>query len=329
MNRVLKNLLFRFPFLFSDRRFLELVHPLRTSHQLCLDDPKRFNDKIQYLKLYDRKPLYTTLSDKVSAKDFAAGILGPEAIIPTLGVYDRVGDIPWESLPSSFVLKCTHDSGGLVICRDNAASFDREAALDRDASFDHEVALDRDAAFDRAATLDREASFDRDAACAKLSACLKRRFFYQSREWCYKDIKPRILSEPLMGDERQKDSLIDYKFFCFNSKPRFMYISFGLEDHSTARISFADLEGRPLPFRRSDYCPFEGELPLPQDLPALVDAATRLAAAVPAPFLRVDLYEIGGKPYFSEFTFYPNGGYLPFDPPEWDEKIGEMLNLHP
>lgn len=298
MNRVLKNLLFRFPFLFSDRRFLELVHPLRTSHQLCLDEPKRFNDKIQYLKLYDRKPLYTTLSDKVSAKDFAAGILGPEAIIPTLGVYDRVGDIPWESLPSSFVLKCTHDSGGLVICRDKAS-------------------------------FDREASFDRDAACAKLGACLKRRFFYQSREWCYKDIKPRILCEPLMGDERQKDSLIDYKFFCFNSKPRFMYISSGLEDHSTARISFADLEGRPLPFRRSDYRPFEGQLPLPQNLPALVDAASRLAAAVPAPFLRVDLYEIGGKPYFSEFTFYPNGGYLPFDPPEWDEKIGEMLNLHP
>lgn len=298
MNRVLKNLLFRFPFLFSDRRFLELVHPLRTSHQLCLDNPKRFNDKIQYLKLYDRKPLYTTLSDKVSAKDFAAGILGPEAIIPTLGVYDRVGDIPWESLPSSFVLKCTHDSGGLVICRDKAS-------------------------------FDREASFDRDAACAKLGACLKRRFFYQSREWCYKDIKPRILCEPLMGDERQKDSLIDYKFFCFNSKPRFMYISSGLEDHSTARISFADLEGRPLPFRRSDYRPFEGQLPLPQNLPALVDAASRLAAAVPAPFLRVDLYEIGGKPYFSEFTFYPNGGYLPFDPPEWDEKIGEMLNLHP
>ena len=292
MNRVLKNLLFRFPFLFSDRRFLELVHPLRTSHQLCLDNPKRFNDKIQYLKLYDRKPLYTTLSDKVSAKDFAAGILGPEAIIPTLGVYDRVGDIPWESLPSSFVLKCTHDSGGLVICRDKAA-------------------------------------LDREAACAKLEACLKRRFFYQSREWCYKDIKPRILCEPLMGDERQKDSLIDYKFFCFNSKPRFMYISSGLEYHSTARISFADLEGRPLPFRRSDYRPFEGQLPLPQNLPALVDAASRLAAAVPAPFLRVDLYEIGGKPYFSEFTFYPNGGYLPFDPPEWDEKIGEMLNLHP
>ena len=310
MNRVLKNLLFRFPFLFSDRRFLELVHPLRTSHQLCLDEPKRFNDKIQYLKLYDRKPLYTTLSDKVSAKDFAAGILGPEAIIPTLGVYDRVGDIPWESLPSSFVLKCTHDSGGLVICRDKAS-------------------FDRDAASDLSADLDREAYFDRDAACAKLRACLKRRFFYQSREWCYKDIKPRILCEPLMGDERQKDSLIDYKFFCFNSKPRFMYISSGLEDHSTARISFADLEGRPLPFRRSDYRPFEGQLPLPQNLPALVDAASRLAAAVPAPFLRVDLYEIGGKPYFSEFTFYPNGGYLPFDPPEWDEKIGEMLNLHP
>lgn len=322
MNRVLKNLLFRFPFLFSDRRFLELVHPLRTSHQLCLDEPKRFNDKIQYLKLYDRKPLYTTLSDKVSAKDFAAGILGPEAIIPTLGVYDRVGDIPWESLPSSFVLKCTHDSGGLVICRD-------KAALTNDAALDRPAAFDRPAASDLSAALDREASFDRDAAVAKLRACLKRRYFYQSREWCYKDIRPRILCESLMGDERQKDSLIDYKFFCFNSKPRFMYISSGLEDHSTARISFADLEGRPLPFRRSDYRPFEGQLPLPQNLPALVDAASRLAAAVPAPFLRVDLYEIGGKPYFSEFTFYPNGGYLPFDPPEWDEKIGEMLNLHP
>ena len=311
MNRVLKNLLFRFPFLFSDRRFLELVHPLRTSHQLCLDNPKRFNDKIQYLKLYDRKPLYTTLSDKVSAKDFAAGILGPEAIIPTLGVYDRVGDIPWESLPSSFVLKCTHDSGGLVICRD-------KAALTNDA------ALDRSAASDLSAALDRPAAFDRDAACAKLRACLKRRFFYQSREWCYKDIKPRILCEPLMGDERQKDSLIDYKFFCFNGEPRFLYVASDRQNpDEETKFDFFDTEWNHLPVRNG-HPNSSRPIPRPEHLEEMLDIARCLSRGIP--HVRVDLYNISGRIYFGELTFFHMSGLMPFDPPVWDLRFGAYFN---
>lgn len=283
MNRVLKNLLFRFPFLFSDRRFLELVHPLRTSHQLCLDEPKRFNDKIQYLKLYDRKPLYTTLSDKVSAKDFAAGILGPEAIIPTLGVYDRVGDIPWESLPSSFVLKCTHDSGSAILCRDKAA-------------------------------------FDIPAACRSLAAALKKDFYPFDREWAYKGLKPRIIAEAYLGD-----NVPDYKFFCFDGRPRLMFIASerGRRDTET-RFDFYDMEGRHLDLRNGH--PNADTPPaLPQRFELMQTLAARLSAGLPQ--VRIDFYELDGKVYFGEYTFYHWGGMVPFEPESFDLELGSYVKL--
>lgn len=290
MNRILKNIVYHAPWLLSDKSFVRHYWYLRTGRQLDLDAPRTFNEKIQWLKVYDHRTDYFLMADKYEAKKFVAQIIGEEHIIPTISVCDRVSQLDWDSLPQSFVLKCTHDSGTLVICRDKD-------------------------------TLDREKVQER------LRKGLATKFFYKSREWCYKGIKPRIICEELMSDERQTGGLVDYKFFCFNGVPSFLYISSGLEDHSTAFISFADMDGRRLPLRRADYAEFPSELPIPPSFGQMKEIAGKLARAVNNSFVRVDLYDICGKVYFSELTFYPNGGFIPFVPREWDLEFGKLLKL--
>lgn len=141
-----------------DEPYLKWFYWIRTGLRLNLENPTTFNEKIQWLKLHDRKPEYTTMVDKYEAKRYAAKIIGEEYIIPTLGIWDQFDDISFDDLPGQFVLKCTHDSGGLVICKDKD-------------------------------------SFDRAKARRKINACLKRNYFYKGREWPYKNVKPRIIAE--------------------------------------------------------------------------------------------------------------------------------------
>lgn len=290
MNRLLKNMVYHTPWLFSDRKFLELSYELHTGKKLDLDNPETFNEKIQWLKLYDRRSLCTTLADKAAAKQWAAGVIGQEHIIPTIAVYDSVKQIDWDSLPEEFVLKCTHDSGGMVLCRSKNA-------------------------------------LDRDKATKKLAKALRSDFWFRQREWAYKGIPHRIIAEPLMKDSRQRRSLTDYKYFCFDGKAEFMYISEGLNDHSTASVTFTDLEGNALPFCRADYATHKALPPMPQNRSLMQELAERLAKASGSAFVRVDMYEIDGQVYFSEMTFYPNSGFIPFTPQEWDNKLGGMLHL--
>jgi len=287
---IIKILACHFPWLLPDKLFLEAKFRMLMHRELNLKAPATFNEKLQWLKLYDRKPGYTALADKVGAKQFATSVIGEEYIVPTYGVYENASKIPWEELPEQFVLKCTHDSGGLVVCKDKS-------------------------------------SLDRRKSSRILDRCLKRNFFLLAREWPYKNVKRRIICEKYL-ESGCEAGLIDYKFFCFSGKPEFMYVSQGLEDHKTARISFADLDCRQLPFSRKDYSPFEdGSLPVPAKLEEMKALAQKLAVASKAPFIRVDLYENEGKVLFSEMTFYPNGGYIPFSPPEWDEKLGRLITL--
>ena len=277
----------------SDRAYLKLLFRANVGRRLPLDAPLSFNEKLQWLKLYDRKPEYTAMVDKYEAKKYVAERIGEEYIIPTLGVWDRVEDIDFDSLPDRFVLKCTHDSGGLVICRDKA-------------------------------------SLDIEKVKQKLEKAMKNNFYYSYREWPYKDVKPRIIAEEYMdngqsGGEITSAGLVDYKFYCFNGEPRFLYVSQGLEDHSSACISFLTLDWNFAPYERSDYKPFK-ELPRkPQQLDLMVEFARKLSAGTA--FLRVDLYEINGQVYFSELTFFPCAGFMPFKNSEHDFEIGSMLEL--
>lgn len=274
--------------LLPDKQFLQLKYRLKMKKKLDLKNPKTFNEKIQWLKLYDRKPEYSTMVDKYEAKKYVADIIGEEYIIPTLGVWDRFEDIDFDSLPDQFVLKCTHDSGGLVIVRDKS-------------------------------------KMDVDAAKKKIEHSLKNNYYKHGREWPYKNVKPRIIAEKFMTDEKNPNSLMDYKFYCFGGQPQFLYISQGLEDHKTASISFVTLDWEFAPYRRNDFKPFDTLPQKPERFDEMLDFAKKLSADMS--FLRVDLYQINGQIFFSELTMSPCSGFMPFENMEHDKVIGEMLTL--
>jgi hypothetical protein len=271
-----------------DKLYLTLYYFAKFKRILNLKNPKTFNEKLQWLKLFDRRDIYTTMVDKYEAKKYVGEIIGEGYVIPTIGVWECVDDIDVSSLPNQFVLKCTHDSGGLVVCRDKS-------------------------------TLDWE------KAKKTLAKSLNHQYYYEAREWPYKNVKPRIIAEAYMSDNEQKNGLIDYKFYCFGGVPKFLYISQGLEDHSTASISFLNLDWTFAPFRRMDYRPFNQLPKKPFNYKKMLEIARTLSAG--EPFLRVDLYEINGKVYFSELTFTPGGGMMAFHPSQWDVTLGSWIKL--
>lgn len=273
-----------------DKQFIELEYYSYMGKVLDLRNPRSFNEKLQWLKVYDRNSLYTTMVDKLSAKEFAANIIGQRHIIPTYGVWDTPAEIDFDMLPQQFVLKVTHDSGGLVICRDRT-------------------------------------QFDKEQAVRKLEKSLQRDYYRVHREWPYKNVRRRVFAEAYMEDEQCGQGLTDYKFFCFNGHPRFLYISQGLEEHATAKISFFDFNGKQLPFSRSDYRPFSGDMVLPSNFEEMISLAEKIAKVVSNPFVRVDLYSIQGEIYFSEITFYPCSGMIPFKPLDWDYELGTWIDL--
>ena len=274
----------------SDEQCVRLAWNCNMDTPLNLASPKTFNEKLQWLKLHYDEYKYTSWVDKYEVKKLVAQVIGEEHIIPTYGVWDKFEDIDVDKLPNQFVLKCTHDSGGIVICRDKN-------------------------------------KLDKQKVREKINNCLKRNYFTRTREIPYKHVRPRILAEQFMDDKKASVSgLTDYKFFCFNGKPHFLYLSQGMEDHQTARISFFDLEGNFCPFSRSDYMPLDKFI-RPEHFDVMKDIASHLAQYFLVPFLRVDLYEINGKIYFSELTFFPCGGCMPLQPSSADKELGDMISL--
>lgn len=277
--------------LFPDKFFLKLKYRVEMGKKLNLKNPKSFNEKLQWLKLNDRNPEYTKMVDKYEAREYVAEKIGEEYLIPLLGVWDSVDDIDFESLPDKFVLKCTHDSGGVVVCRDKS-------------------------------------KLNINDARKKLDVCLHRDFYKLTREWPYKDVKPRIIAEKFMVDkneEKTQTGLTDYKFYCFNGVPKYAYVSLGLENHKTAKISFVTLDWEIAPFGRTDFAEFKSLPPKPTKFDEMIKLATVLSKDIR--FLRVDFYEIDEKIYFGELTFFPGSGYTEINPEEWDYKLGDMINL--
>lgn len=282
--QVKKNLLKLIP----DKTYLKLKYRKKMGKKLNLENPQTFNEKMQWLKLNDRKEIYTKMVDKYEAKKYVADIIGEEYVIPTLGVYNAFDEIDFDKLPDQFVLKCTHDSGGLAICRNKE-------------------------------------KFNIEEAKKKISKSLKKNYYYGGREWPYKNVKPRIIAEKYMKDSNT-EQLVDYKFFCFNGEPKFIYISKGLEDHQTAQMAFLDMNFEREKFKRTDYKDFEVIPPKPQNFEKMKEIARMLSKGLI--FIRVDLYEINNRIYFSELTFTPCAGFLPFDPKEYDRILGNLIDLN-
>lgn len=274
----------------SDEIFVKWKFYLNFRERLHLDNPQTYNEKMQWLKLNDLHEEYTQMVDKYEAKKVAASIIGENHIIPTIGVYNSFEDINFEILPPQFVLKCTHNSGGVVICKEIN-------------------------------------NFDTGQSRRFLNKYLKKNPFWTTREYPYKNVKPRIIVEEFMSDGRTpEEGLTDFKFFCFNGEAKFLYVSQGLENHLTAGISFFDLDGIRLPFKRNDFRPVD-TFTLPVKFEEMKKMANNLAKKIGSPFIRIDLYEVRNEIYFSEFTFFPCSGMIPFDPPEWDFKVGQLLKL--
>lgn len=273
--------------LFPDELYLKLLFRLRMGYKLNLDNPQTFCEKLQWLKLHNRKPEYTQMVDKYDAKRYVADIIGEEYIIPTIGVWDRVDDIDFDKLPNQFVLKCTHDSGGIVICKDKS-------------------------------------QLDIAATKKLLRRGLKKNYYWQNREWPYKNITPRIICEQYMVDESGYE-LKDYKWFCFDGVAKALFIATdrGVKGEET-KFDFYDTEFNHLPFTNG-HPNASKEIKKPAGFEQMKQLASQLSKG--QPHLRVDFYDINGKIYFGELTFYHWSGTMPFDPMEWDYTFGSWINL--
>ena len=277
----------RISHLISDKAYLKYLYKAAFGKKLNLDDPVTFSEKLQWLKLYDRNPEYCKLVDKYEVKRYIAEIIGEQYIIPTLGVWDRSEDIDFDTLPEQFVLKCTHDSGSVIVCRDKS-------------------------------------TFDMEKARGFLKKKLKTNPFWYGREWPYKNLKPRILAEAYMEDEKTAE-LRDYKFFCFNGEVKALFIATDRQKAGEeVKFDFFDPDFNWLPFKqRHPNASVHPEKPVCFE--EMKKLAVRISAGIP--HVRVDFYEVNGRIYFGEMTFFHFCGMVPFDPEEWDAIFGEWLRL--
>lgn len=270
----------------KDETYLKIAFRASMGKKLNLEEPQTYSEKLQWLKLYNRNPIYTKWVDKYEAKKLAAAIIGEEYIIPTIGCWEHFDDIDFDLLPAQFVLKCTHDSGGLVICKDKG-------------------------------------KLDKMSAKKKIETCLKHSFYWGLREWPYKDIKPRIIAEPYMEDEKTKE-LRDYKFFCFDGEVKALFVATERGGQEETKFDFFDSEYQHLPFLNG-----HPNAPITPEKPGCFEEMKVLAGKLSKGFpeVRVDLYECNGKVYFGEMTFFHWSGLMPYEPEEWDYKFGSWIKL--
>lgn len=282
------SLLQRYFLWLPDKLYLKLLFRFKMGYKLNLKNPKTFSEKIQWLKLYNRRPEYTKMVDKYAVKDYVASIIGNEFIIPTLGVWDKPEDIEWEKLPDKFVLKTTHGGGnsGVVICKDKA-------------------------------------TFDKEVALRKLNKSMKQDIYWQLKEWPYKNVRKRIIAEEYIDPETIAKDLPDYKFFCFDGEVRALFI--GTERQSgDVKFDYFDSDFNHLDLRQVH--PMSGRnLEKPSNFEVMKKIASDLSKGIP--LVRIDLYNVNGKIYFGEMTFFHHGGIVPFHPIDWDYKFGSWIKL--
>lgn len=275
-------------YILPDSIYLKIRYRKLFHHSLNLRNPQRFTEKMQWLKLHDRKPIYHQLVDKCEVKPIISSIIGEEYIIKTLGVWDRYEDIEWEKLPNQFVLKCTHDSASIVVCKDKCTFNPSKYAWKY-----NEVFMKRDY------------------------------YHFENKQWVYKGLKPRIIAEEYIEDDKY-DSLADYKLYCFNGVARGVYVT--VNRFTNISVSMYDMDWNLMPFEHIH--PNMGDkIAKPTQLALMKELAEKVAHYIDNPYVRVDFYETNGKVYFGEVTFYPEGGMCYFKPEEWDYKMGSWMDI--
>lgn len=271
--------------IFSDKTWISLYYRGITGKKMNWNNPKTFNEKLQWLKINDRKPIYSRMVDKYGVRKLITEKLGKEYLFPCYGVWKRFDDINFDKLPNEFVLKCTHDSHSVIICKDKNR-------------------------------------IDLKKVKTKLEKALKRNFYYEGRQWPYKNVPPRIIAEKLMMDESGSD-LKDYKVFCFNGEPKVIQVD--TERMSNHHRNFYDVNWNYINMYIDVPNTTSSSVPKPSSLDTMLKNAKILSEGMK--FLRVDFYSINGKVYFGELTFYHSGGFGRFSEEKYNELWGTWIDL--
>ncbi len=256
-----------------DKFYYKIRYYKVTGKKLNLKNPQNINEKMQWIKLYDRKPEYTIITDKLAAKKYAANIVGEEYIIPLLGVWNTFEEIDFDTLPNQFVLKCTHDSGSVIICTDKS-------------------------------------QLDLNFVKNKLTQALKHNYYrYQNLQWAYKNIKPKIIAEQYLSSKL--NNKIEYQIFCNNGIPLFFLVRNDLgytkNEETKYAISYT-LSWERVAYRIGEEKLMHIQLPKPVNYEKMIEFARLLSKNTL--HLRVDYYEIDEKLYLGELTLYSNGGFF-------------------
>lgn len=271
-----------------DKLFLKLKYKLKMGKKLNLKKPQTFNEKLQWLKLYDRKDVYTTMVDKYEVKKYISDVIGEEYVIPTIGIYNKFDDIDFEKLPNKFVMKCTHDSGSTIVCKNKE-------------------------------------EFDTENAKKKVNKALKYNYYYSGREWPYKNVKPRIIIEKYMEDDNVGD-IIDYKIYSFNGKCNYVMVCTDRMIGET-KFLFYDKNWILQKDMTKDGLKYGDSINIdkPQNLDKMFELASKLSENIP--FVRVDFYEVNSKIYFGELTFFPSAGFDIKRLKKTDDIFSSLINI--
>lgn len=272
----------------TDEEFLKKKYAAIMGENLNLEVPRTFNEKLQWLKLYNRRPEYTIYVDKYKVREYVAKKIGEDYLIPLLGVWDSPAEIDFSILPNKFVLKCNHNSGlGMKICTD-------KAKLDV-----HKVKKD-------------------------LKRGMDQNYYLIGREWPYKNVPKKIIAEKYMENKNGEEGLNDYKFYCFSGRVEFVMINTERFSKGGAKADYVDREYNRLEMKwgydKSEELPSK-----PEKFSKMIELAEKLSEGIP--HVRVDLYFSNGRIYFGEMTFFDGSGFAKFEPKDWDYILGAKLKL--
>lgn len=275
-------------FVFTDKLYLKILYYLYMGKRLDLKNPKTMNEKMQWLKLYDRKPEYKQMVDKIQAKEYYSKMIGKEYIVPTLGIWNKFEDIDFDTLPNKFVLKTNHSGGntGVIICKDKS-------------------------------------TFNKEKAKCQLEKSLKSDIYKAFGEWPYKDMNKCIFAEELIGNEGEE--LVDYKFYCFDGYVDAVLICMDRQI-GDPKFYFFDKEWKLKRYnKRGKMAPEGFTLPKPENMDKMFELASQISKGIP--HLRVDLYNVNGKIYYGESTFFTASGFDANRLPEADLYFGSLIKL--
>ena len=270
------------------KKYLERMFRVQLGKNLNFENPVTFNEKIQWLKINNRESEYTIMVDKYKVREYISETIGEQYLIPLLGVWDSPDEINFDILPDEFVLKCNHNSGLGMCICKNKSTLNIE-----------KVKQD-------------------------LSNGLNENYYLLYREWPYKNVEKKIIAEKYMSDQGKE--LQDYKIHCFNGIPKIILVCRDRFSDTGLTEDFFDIEWNHLNISRENCKHSVDKIKAPKNLKLMLRLARILSENIP--FVRIDFYEINGKVYFGEITFFPASGLKKFIPEKWDIDLGNEIQLN-